>query len=79
MMLMVFVVAPLVAVLYILIFRINRAKQFAPQAYYRRKMGGAPVAFGFESLGPRARKPPPSDDGEPPGGRAPAPDVRVRG
>jgi hypothetical protein len=56
------VIAPLVVVLGVLIFRINHAKHFAPQAYYREKVGGAPVALGFESLGPRARKPPPSAD-----------------
>jgi hypothetical protein len=60
-----FVVGPLVVVLCILIFRINHAEHFAPQAYYRKKTGGAPVAFEFESLGPRARKPPPSQDFEP--------------
>jgi hypothetical protein len=59
-----FVVAPLVIVLCVLIFRINHAEHFVPQAYYRKKTRGAPVAFEFESLGPRARKPPPSADGE---------------
>jgi hypothetical protein len=52
-----FVVAPLVVVLGVLIFRMQHAEHFAPQAYYRKKVGGAPVAFGFESLGPRNRKP----------------------
>jgi hypothetical protein len=56
------VVAPLVVVLLVLIFRMNNAAHFAPQAYYRRKRGGAPLALRFESLGPRARKPPSSDD-----------------
>ena len=64
--LILFVVAPLVLVLLVLIFRINHAQHFAPQAYYREKTGGAPVAFEFESLGPRARKPPPSEDGDDP-------------
>jgi hypothetical protein len=60
------VVAPLVVVLLVLISRMNNADHFAPQAYYRRKRGGAPLAFHFESLGPRARKPPPSQDGHEP-------------
>ena len=51
-----FVVVPLVVVLYFLIFRINHAEHFAPQAYYRKKTAGAPVAFEFESLAPRPRK-----------------------
>ena len=51
-----FVVAPLVVVLCVLIFRINHAEHFAPQAYYRRKTAGAPVAYECESLGPRRRK-----------------------
>jgi hypothetical protein len=57
-MLILFVVVPLFVVLYVLIFRMNHAEHFAPPAYYRRKTGGAPIAFGVESLGPRARKPP---------------------
>jgi hypothetical protein len=56
------VVGPLVVLLLVLIFRINNAEQFAPQAYYRKKRGGAPLALGFDSLGPRARKPAPSED-----------------
>jgi hypothetical protein len=59
-----FVLAPLVVLLGVLIFRINHARHFAPQAYYREKAGGAPVAFEYDSLGPRARKAPPSDGGE---------------
>jgi hypothetical protein len=50
------VVLPLVVVLYGLIASINRGEHYAPQAYYRRKRGGAPVAYGFESLGPRLRR-----------------------
>jgi hypothetical protein len=57
------VVAPLVVVLLFLISRMNNAEHFAPQAYYRRKRGGAPLALHFESLGPRARKPPNSESG----------------
>jgi hypothetical protein len=49
-------VLPLVLLLFVLIFRMNHAEHFAPQAYYRRKTAGAPIAFGIESLGPRARK-----------------------
>ena len=56
-----FVVVPLVVVLCALIFRINHAEHFAPQAYYRRKRAGAPVAYECESLGPRLRKAPPGD------------------
>jgi hypothetical protein len=59
--LILFVVVPLFIVLYVLIFRMNHAEHFAPPAYYRRKTGGAPIAFGIESLGPRARKTLPSD------------------
>jgi hypothetical protein len=56
------VVVPLVVFLFVLILRINHAKHFAPQAYYRKKTGGAPVAFGFESLGPRPRRALTADD-----------------
>jgi hypothetical protein len=59
-----FIVFPLVVVLLVLIVKINVGEHYTPQAYYRRKRGGAPVAFGFESLGPRARKRPPRVDGE---------------
>jgi hypothetical protein len=55
------IVVPLIVVLVALIFRMNHAAQFAPQAYYRRKTVGAPVASGRESLGPRLRKDPPAD------------------
>jgi hypothetical protein len=57
-------IAPLVVLLCVLISRMNHAEHFAPQAYYRKKRGGAPVALGFESLGPRARKQPPSETGD---------------
>lgn len=67
-MFLVLVVAPLVLVLLGLIWRINHVEHFAPQAYYRQKTGGAPVAFGYESLGPRLRRPPPSADGVVPHG-----------
>jgi hypothetical protein len=56
-----FVVAPLVVALCVLISRINHAEYFAPQAYYQQKTGGAPLALEYESLGPRARKLPPSE------------------
>lgn len=62
--LILFLLAPLVVFLYVLIFRINKAEHFAPQAYYRAKRIGAPIVYGFESLGPRARKAPPSEQGE---------------
>ena len=55
------IVVPLVVVLCALIFRINHAEHFAPQAYYRRRTVGAPVAYERESLGPRLRKAPPAD------------------
>ena len=58
------VVFPLVVVLYVLIARINVGEHYTPQAYYRRKRGGAPVAFGFEALGPRPRKRPPAEVGD---------------
>ena len=54
-----FVVLPLVVLLCVLIGRINKGEHYAPQAYYRRKRGGAPVTYGFDSLGPRPRKRPP--------------------
>jgi hypothetical protein len=50
------VVVPLVLFLFALISSINHGRHFAPQAYYRRKTAGAPIAFGFESLAPRPRK-----------------------
>lgn len=59
-----FLIAPLVVLLYVLIFRINKAEHFAPQAYYRRKRVGATITYGFESLGPRPRKAPASDQAE---------------
>lgn len=46
----------LVVVLYALIVAINHADHFAPQAYHRRKRGGAPVYHGHDSLAPRYRK-----------------------
>jgi uncharacterized membrane protein len=63
------VVAPLVVFLGVLILRMNHAVHFAPQAYYRKKTAGAPIAYEFESLGPRPRKKLPvsqatADDGD---------------
>jgi hypothetical protein len=58
------VIAPLVIFLFFLIFRMNYAPQFRPQAYYRRKVGGAPVAGQYEALGPRPRAAPPGAEGE---------------
>ena len=65
-----FLLAPLVFFLYVLIFRINKAEHFAPQASYRKKRVGATIAYGFESLGPRARKAPASEQAENPRRRA---------
>ncbi len=50
------VVLPPVLVLAFLIFRINNGEHFTPQAYYRRKRTGAPVAYGVDALGPRRRR-----------------------
>jgi hypothetical protein len=47
-----------------LIFQMNNMEHFTPQAYYRKKVGGAPVAGDYEALGPRARKRAPSSDGD---------------
>ena len=57
-----FVAIPLVVLLCVLIALINNGTHYAPQAYYRRKRGGAPVTYGFESLGPRPRRSPPGWD-----------------
>jgi len=54
--LILFAVLPLVIALFVMIFRMNHAEHYAPPAYYRQKTGGAPIAFGIDSLGPRARK-----------------------
>ncbi len=53
---MLLVLGLLVVVLYALIAGINHGDHYAPQAYYRRKRGGAPVAYGYESLAPRHRR-----------------------
>jgi hypothetical protein len=55
------VIAPLVVVLFVLIFRMNHMAHFTPQAYYRRKLGGAPLSGEYEALGPRPRKRGPAD------------------
>ena len=62
--LLVVLIVALVGFMFVLIFRMNHAKHFAPQAYYRKKRGGAPVAYEFDSLGPSPRKPPPSEEAE---------------
>jgi hypothetical protein len=59
-----FIILPLVIFLCVLISRMNHAEHFAPQAYYRRKRVGAAIAMGFDSLGPRRRKRPPSEQNE---------------
>ena len=56
----------LVLALCILIFRMNHAPHYAPQAYYRHKRTGAPVAYGIDALGPRPRIRPPGAVDEPP-------------
>jgi hypothetical protein len=58
------VIAPLVILLFFLIYRMNQGAHFTPQAYYRRKVGGAPVSGEYEALGPRQRKRLPSTDGD---------------
>ena len=58
----VFVIAPLVIVLFVLIYRMNYGAHSTPQAYYRRKVGGAPVAGEYEALGPRPRLATPDPD-----------------
>ena len=73
----VFVIAPLVLVLFVLIFRMNYGAHFTPQAYYRRKVGGAPVAGEYEALGPRARLAVPDPD-EAADGAGPGPGRRRR-
>ena len=50
------IVVPLVFVLYVLIVSMNEGFHYAPQAYYRRKRLGAPIAFGIDRLGPRRRR-----------------------
>ena len=50
------VLVALALVLYALIAAINHGDHFAPQAYYRRKRGGAPIAHGHDSLAPRYRR-----------------------
>ena len=54
----------LVLVLIALIVSINHGDHYAPQAYYRRKRGGASVAYGYESLAPRYRERGPEETGE---------------
>jgi len=62
-------IVALALVLYALIAAINHGDHFAPQAYYRRKRGGAPIAHGHESLAPRyRRKLPGMEPPEQPGG-----------
>jgi hypothetical protein len=47
---------PLVALLLLLISSMSNGTHYTPQAYYRRKRLGAPVAFGIDALGPRPRR-----------------------
>lgn len=55
-------IAPFVILLAFLIYSMNNGRHFTPQAYYRRKVGGAPVAGGYDALGPRQRRRAPSED-----------------
>jgi hypothetical protein len=50
------ILVPLLLLLALLIFKISHGEHFAPQAYYRHKRTGAPVAFGLDALGPRPRR-----------------------
>jgi hypothetical protein len=50
------IVLPLVVLLGVLIFRMNHVEHYAPQAFYRHKRTGAPVAYGLDALGPRPRR-----------------------
>jgi len=50
------IVLPLVVLLGVLIYRMNNVAQYAPQAFYRHKRTGAPVAYGLDALGPRPRR-----------------------
>jgi hypothetical protein len=52
----VLVLVVLVVLLLGLISSINHGEHFAPQAYYRQKRGGAPIAFGYDALVPRRRR-----------------------
>jgi hypothetical protein len=50
------IVIVLLVVFFGLLLSISHGEHFAPQAYYRRKRIGAPVAYGLDRLGPRLRK-----------------------
>jgi hypothetical protein len=65
----VLVLVVLVVLLLGLISNINHGEHFAPQAYHRQKRGGAPVAYGYDSLVPRRRRRLPQElaASEPPG------------
>jgi hypothetical protein len=58
------VILPLVVLLFVLIARINTGDHYTPQAYYQRKRGGAPLAFGYEALGPPPHRRPTRAAGE---------------
>ena len=49
-------VVVLVAVLYALIASMLAGDHYAPQAYHRRKRGGAPLAGGYDAMAPRRRR-----------------------
>jgi hypothetical protein len=56
-----YLLAPLVVILYLLILSMNHGKHFAPQAYYRKRRRAANYVLGMASLVARSRKTPPSD------------------
>ncbi len=60
------IVVALVVLLYALILSISHGEHYAPQAYYRSKRVGAPVALGVDRLGPRPRKRLPGHEQEQP-------------
>jgi hypothetical protein len=53
-----YIIFPLVVVLGILINSMTQGKHYAPQAYYRKKRGGASYLYGLASLIARPRKTP---------------------
>jgi hypothetical protein len=53
-----YLLLPLVVVLYLLILSMNHGEHFAPQAYYRKRRRAANYVLRMASLVPRARKQP---------------------
>lgn len=56
-----YLLLPLVVVLYLLILSMNHGEHFAPQAYYRKRRRAANYVLRMASLVPRARKTPSAD------------------